>query len=163
MSRGLRTSTTWRDEYYLDAGWPDVVAVRCPQCGHQAQFQSAIARRPLLSLVPVAQERHIEARRQGTVRCPACGLDAAHRLTWPDDAFFQWRIRNSTLWAWSAAHARVLLAYLGSLQRDPAQFPGYEVSLAQLPKAAISAHARERVVTLIAHTLAEEHAPTPNP
>jgi predicted RNA-binding Zn-ribbon protein involved in translation (DUF1610 family) len=163
MSRGLRTSTTWRDEYYLDAGWPDVVAVRCPHCGQQAAFESGVARKYLLNLVPVALERHLEARRQGTVRCPACGLDAAHRLTWPDDAFFQWRIRNSTLWAWSADHARVLLAYIGSLQRDPDQFPGYEVSLRQLPKAALAAHARDRVIKLIARTLAEEHPPAPNP
>jgi hypothetical protein len=106
-----------------------------------------------LSLVPVAQERHVEARRQGTIRCPACGLEARHRLTWPDDAFFQWRVRNSLLWAWSADHARVLLAYLGSRQRDPAQFPGYEVSLEQLPPAVIAAHARARVVKQIAKTL----------
>ena len=86
-----------------------------------------------------------------------------HRLTWPDDAYFQWRIRNSTLWAWSADHARVLLAYISSLQRDPDQFPGYEVSLRQLPKAALTAHARERVVKLITRTLAGEPAPTPNP
>ena len=163
MSRGLRTSTTWRDEYYLDSGWPDVVAVRCPQCGQQAAFESGVARKYLLNLVPVALERHLEARRQGIVRCPACGLDAAHRLTWPDDAFFQWRVRNSTLWAWSADHARVLLAYIGSLQRDPDQFPGYEVSLRQLPKAVVAAHARERVVKLITRTLAGEAAPTPNP
>ncbi len=163
MSRGIRTSTTWRDEYYLDAGWPDVVAVRCPQCGQQAAFQSAIARRPLLSLVPVAQERHLEARRQGTIRCPACGREAAHRLTWPDDAYFQWPIRGSLLWAWSADHARVLLAYLGSLQRDPTQFPGYEVSLEQLPKAVITAKARAQVVKQIALTLAKEPTPTPNP
>lgn len=162
MSRGLRTSTTWRDEYYLDAGWPRVVAVRCPQCGQQAQFESAIARRPLLSLVPVAQERHIEARRQGILRCPACGLDAAHTLVWPDNAYFQWPIRGGTLWAWDAGHARVLLAYLGSRDRDPAQFPGYELSLEKLPKAAITAKARERIVKKIAATLAETGAPTPN-
>jgi hypothetical protein len=111
----------------------------------------------------VAQERHIEARRQGTICCPACGLEAAHRLTWPDDAYFQWPVRGGVLWAWDTAHARVLLAYLGSLQRDPARFPGYEVSLEQLPKAAIAANARERIVKRIARTLEEAAPPTPNP
>lgn len=89
----------------------------------------------------------------GVVRCPACHLVAKHRLRWPADAFFKWRIRGQTLWARDEAHARVLLAYIGSTLRDPDAFPGYARELRKLPAPFIAGRNRALVAGRIRASL----------
>lgn len=89
----------------------------------------------------------------GVVRCPACHLVARHRVRWPEDAFFRWRIRSETLWAHDEAHARVLLAYVESTLRDPGRFPGYAAGLRRLPALFLSARKRALVARRIRATL----------
>jgi hypothetical protein len=84
-------------------------------------------------------------RHRGVVRCSACHFVGLHVLRWPADAFFQWSVRGNTLWAWNADHARVLLHYIGALQRDPWRFPFYRKSLQELPAAILAARSRDVV------------------
>ncbi|HEU4457187.1 MAG TPA: hypothetical protein VFR81_29225 [Longimicrobium sp.] len=90
---------------------------------------------------------------RGVVRCSACHFVGLHVLRWPADAFFAWSIRGTRLWAWSAEHARVLLHYVGALQRDPGRFPGYRKSLEKLPAAILAARSRATVTRKIRESL----------
>jgi hypothetical protein len=99
----------------------------------------------------------------GVVQCPSCHLVAPHPLNWPADAFFQWRIRGTVLWAWNAKHARVLLDYIGSQLRDPWRYEGgYGRYLQKLPAPVLAARNRERVTRRIAESL-REAAISPEP
>ena len=90
----------------------------------------------------------------GVVRCPECHLTAPRPLCWPADAFFQWDIRGTRLWAWNAEHARVLLDYLGSAIRDPWKYGnGHARELQKLPPRALAARNRELVVRRIGESL----------
>jgi hypothetical protein len=92
---------------------------------------------------------------RGVIRCGACHQANVHELKWPDDAFYQWEIRGEILWAWSTEHARVLLAYIGGQQRDPAKFPAYSRQLRRLPKKFLSAKMRELIVKRISSVLGD--------
>lgn len=100
---------------------------------------------------------------QGVSRCRACHAVVLHRLRWPGDAYFQWRVRGITLYAWHEEHARVLLHYAGASLRDPGRYgEGYRKSLQRLPAQAIDGHARHRLAGLIADTL-RAHGIPPDP
>lgn len=90
---------------------------------------------------------------RAVVRCRACHLVAVHVLRWPGDAYFQWKVRGTRLWALDANHARVLLHYIESSLRDPARYPGYQRSLRKLPAAILAARSREVVARKISATL----------
>jgi hypothetical protein len=104
-------------------------------------------------------------RHRGVVRCPACHFVGVHVLRWPADAFFQWSIRGTLLWAWGPEHARVLLHYLGALQRDPWRFPGHRRSLRKLPATILAARNRDLVTRKIRESLerAGESTEAPRP
>jgi hypothetical protein len=90
---------------------------------------------------------------RGVVRCRACHLVAVHVLGWPGDAYFQWNVRGTRLWALDASHARVLLHYIESTLRDPARYPGYQRSLRKLPATILAARSRDVVARKIRATL----------
>ena len=92
-------------------------------------------------------------RHRGVVRCRACHFVGVHVLRWPADAFFHWNVRGTPLWAWDVEHARVLLEYIGSLQRDPFRHGAYRRSLQKLPAAILAARSRETVSRKIRETL----------
>lgn len=92
-------------------------------------------------------------RRRGVVRCRECHLVAVHVLSWPGDAYFQWNVRGTRLWALDANHARVLLHYIESTLRDPARHPAYQHSLRKLPAAILAARSRHVVAKKIRATL----------
>jgi len=94
-------------------------------------------------------------RHRGVVRCGECHRVAAHVLRWPDDAFFQWDVRGTRLWALNAEHARALLQYVGSARRDPARYPDFRHSLRKLPAVVLAAKNRDLVVRKIRRTLDE--------
>jgi hypothetical protein len=78
---------------------------------------------------------------------------AVHVLRWPGDAYFQWNVRGTRLWALDANHARVLLHYLESTLRDPARYPAHGRSLRKLPAAILAARSRDVVARKIRATL----------
>ena len=90
---------------------------------------------------------------RGVVRCRECHLVAVHVLRWPGDAFFQWNVRGTRLWAWDVNHARVLLHYVESRLRDPARYPPYRSSLRELPQTILAARSRDVVARKIRGTL----------
>lgn len=90
---------------------------------------------------------------RGVVKCEACHLVAAHDLNWPEDAYYSWRVRGQTLWAWSEEHANVILDFLRSNDRDPARYGEYAYSLAQMPKEFVTAKARDEAVKRITGSL----------
>ncbi len=94
--------------------------------------------------------------RRGVIKCLACHNVKAENVSWPDDAYYRWDIRGNTLWACNREHAEVLLAFLGSKERDESHFPGYEKSLRKLPTEFISAKVREDIVKAISRTLEAE-------
>lgn len=100
---------------------------------------------------------------RGVVRCSACHFVGLHVLRWPEDAFFQWSIRGTLLWAWGPEHARVLLHYLGALQRDPWRFPTYRKDLRKMPATLLAARNRDLVTRKIREGLEREGEPTDAP
>ena len=104
-------------------------------------------------------------RHRGVVRCSACHFVGLHVLRWPADAFFQWSIRGTTLWAYGAEHARVLLHYVGALQRDPWRYPGDRKDLQKLPAVILAARNRDLIVRKIRESLesAGESTDPPQP
>ena len=98
-------------------------------------------------------------RHRGVVRCGACHLVAAHVLHWPADAWFQWDVRGTRLWACDSAHARTILHYVESLRRDAGGYPGYRRSLERLPSAVLAARNRALVAKRIRVLLSDEPDP----
>ena len=99
----------------------------------------------------------------GVVLCPECHFAAPHALRWPADAYFQWRIRGTLLWAWSAAHARVLLDYLGSQLREPQRYGTYARDLEKLPAPILAARNRQLVTGRIEESLRDAAVSTAPP
>jgi len=129
--------------WYVRERFPALVRWRAP-------------RGPQTSLVSGGDPRRTggyHLRHRGVVRCPSCHHVAVHVLRWPDDAFFQWEVRGTRLWAEDAAFARVLLHYVESVQRDPALYQGHERTLRRLPAAALVARNRTLVGRRIRQSL----------
>ena len=99
-------------------------------------------------------------RHRGVVRCRECHLVAVHVLRWPGDAYFQWDIRGTRLWAADVEHARVLLHYIESLLRDPWSYGGYRAGLQKLPATVLAARNRALVARKIRGTLESLGEPT---
>ena len=165
-------------------GFPSLVDVRCPRCGGRALFDThlfdfyperkgkppasdrpvhrwndchVIERYPML--VPWtpppprgAAERYNPKR--GVIKCTSCHLVVAHQVNWPDDAYYRWDVRGITLWAWSEEHARALLGFIESAERDPMAWPGpYRLSLRNLPRQVVLAKSCSTLAKLIRRTL----------
>jgi len=162
----------------LISGCPGETVVRCPKCGGEALMDEPFAfynsgRVPPELLVHAQQWGHrmvVEKypslakwvppekgrgylHKRGVVKCRRCHHVDVHDISWPDEAYYKWDIRGNTLWACNREHAQVLLAFLGSKERDPSRFPGYVKSLRKLPKEFISAKARDDIVKAITRTL----------
>jgi hypothetical protein len=78
---------------------------------------------------------------------------APHALSWSNDAYYRWEIRGRTLWAFNWEHARTLLDYLASKDREPSRFGKFGYYLRKLPKEIIVARSRDEVVRAISDTL----------
>lgn len=154
------------------------VTIRCPRCGGKALYDKPFVFQLRQQGMPEAKGCPVHVWRgwyvvekypsvfpwqapakgsfhteKGVVRCAACHFVGQHKVEWPQDAYFRWNVRGHILWAWSEEHARVLLAYLGGTERDPAKFPAYTYYLRRMPKAFITAKVRERIVKQIRASL----------
>jgi hypothetical protein len=143
------------DGWFVVEKFPSVLPWVPPECrplgiagGPEAMLMSGLKTRA------EARGAGYYVRRQlGVVRCPHCYFVGTHHLHWPEDAYYQWVVRGRLLWAWSTEHARVLLAFLGSDERDAATYPAYAQSLRNLPKHVLPAKVRPRIVKLITQSL----------
>lgn len=120
--------------WYVREKYPSVLPWRAPRGSSQH-----------LSTGRVGDSGGVRLRHRGVVRCRECHLVAVHVLRWPADAYFQWDVRGTRLWATDARHAQVLLHYVESLLRDPWRYPGYRRSLQKLPATVLAARNRTRV------------------
>lgn len=128
--------------WYVREKYPSVLPWRAPR--GSSQFLSTGLR---------AESGAHRLRHRGVVRCAECHLVAVHVLRWPADAYFQWDVRGTRLWAADARHAQVLLHYLESLRRDPGRYPGYGRSLRELPATILAARNRTRIARRIRDAL----------
>ncbi|WP_282610629.1 hypothetical protein [Pelagibius sp. Alg239-R121] len=53
----------------------------------------------------------------GTLCCPSCNIRRKHRLTWPEEAFFQVDYRGKTLWAFDRDSLNALRSFIASKDR----------------------------------------------
>lgn len=160
-------------DYYLD--------IRCPRCGGRARWEEPFAfvdrkRVPAEELPRLVQwggwlirekfpsvvrwkaprpgEGGYAHYHEGVSRCSACHAVVLHRLHWREDAYWHWRVRGHTLYAWHEEHARVLLDYIRARLRDPFRYGSrYQKHLQRLPAPLLDAHVRDRLAGQIADTL----------
>jgi hypothetical protein len=128
--------------YYLSGNY--LVFEKYPHLMHREQFTRE-------------NERY---RVSSIIKCTSCYLVDAYLSDWPQDAYFQWDIRGHTLWAYSREHAKVLLEFIKSTERDETQFGSYEKSLRKLPTHFISAKMRDLIVKEISATLETTRPPS---
>jgi hypothetical protein len=106
---------------------------------------------------PRSTSDYYDMRNEAILKCTRCHLVATHRIGWPDDAYFRWNIRGELLWAWSADHARAILALVsggGTEKTDWAKYPGWIRSwIHSLPKKILTKQARDLVIKEISTTL----------
>ncbi len=164
---------------YNSVGIPGDMQIRCPRCGACASYMTPFAfysqkqgppadvQSPthnwgsylVVELYPAIMPWSPPSRgagythSAGVVLCPVCHLAASHKLDWPEDAFYRWDIRGNTLWACSAEHARAILAFLSSAERNENLFGPYARSLRKLPSEFLSAKVRERIAKAIRRSL----------
>ena len=76
-------------------------------------------------------------------------MQKKHKLTWPDDAFWQWEIKGELLWAWNRQHAQVIFEYINESIKPPR----YSYYLRYVPSHFLSSKVRELVVKKMELTL----------
>jgi len=115
-----------------------------------------VEKHPLIAKWVAPEDGQSYDRPLGVVLCSSCYAKYAYEVSWPADAYFQWDIRGHILWAYNREHARVLLEFIGSKERDEMRYPRYRDSLRKLPSELISAKVRDDVIKAIKRTLATE-------
>lgn len=81
----------------------------------------------------------------GLIQCLQCYLNRKHKLSWPDDAFWQWEVRGQILWAWNRTHAIDILSYIRQNVRPSRRL--YQMyHLRYIPSHFLAAKVRELVV-----------------
>ena len=78
----------------------------------------------------------------GLIQCSSCHTSIKHKLTWPEDAYWQWEVRGQFLWAWDKGHALSILDFVKNTVR-PSQ---NTCALRYIPSHFLSAKIRELVV-----------------
>lgn len=68
----------------------------------------------------------------GTVFCISCGLRRKHTMSWPDEAYFQITYKGKVLWSYDRRHTAELLDYIGSKDRERADYK-YRAFLLTIP------------------------------
>lgn len=78
----------------------------------------------------------------GLVQCSHCHSNRKHKLNWPNDAYYQWKIRGELLWAWDKEHAQIILNFVKKSIRPSRR----SFSLKYIPSHFLSAKVRDLVV-----------------
>ena len=78
----------------------------------------------------------------GLVQCSNCHSNRKHKLSWPNDAYWQWDIRGEILWAWDKNHALIILSFVKETSRPSRHSP----NLKYVPSHFLSAKVRELIV-----------------
>ena len=142
-------------EIYDRKGIAPKLALACPQCGGEARFVSLYGDMPLPVML-ADKQTGTRLSWAGRLTCLGCGLNGRHEVDWPREAFFQLDYRGETLWAFDRAMMDDILAYLtAGVDRDAVRRnSAYAGRLMHLPKAFLTAKARETLVAKIEALLA---------
>ena len=168
-------------EEVQEVGLDNSITVRCPRCGGRAIYDTPFIfyekndkrvqgeTRPVHpvagrykwvaekypSIYPWSPSSKVRAAIGGTgvIKCAQCHLVKVHSLSWPADAYYKWEVKGRVLWARSYKHARVILGFLQSTTREPLDYGSFAADLRKLPREAISAKNRARIVKMLKDTL----------
>ena len=88
---------------------------------------------------------------KGVLKCSSCGSIHVHHLDWPSDAYYQWDIRGTLLWAVNREHANFLLDYIQQKVRTGK----HNYKTYKLPTTITNAKNRDLVVKKIGATLGQ--------
>lgn len=114
-------------------GWPNIVEIKCPECGSKADFVGP--KQVVKKIYNQGQPptRILTGKRTGKVSCLSCGLVKQHFIEWPRDAYYSLSVRNKVLWAWNRQHAIDIRDYLESTERVEKLYQ-YAASLYHIPE-----------------------------
>ncbi len=113
--------------------FPSEFSVHCPKCKSEARCcKTAWFRKTedwgTTDFIISGQDAF-----EGHVSCLKCSFTGRIAIHWPQDAYWKCEVKGKILWAWSLEHAKVLLSYIQSSDRDEKSYPGYLASLLHLP------------------------------
>jgi len=114
--------------------FPEEFSVRCPECRRESCCNNA----------PIVKAKQVEGGIcdepsgepgvfDGDVSCLYCGFSRRVTIHWYQDAYWKCEVKGEALWAWSLEHAKVLLDYIQSKERDEKAYSGYRAALWHLP------------------------------
>lgn len=114
--------------------FPKEFSVTCFRCGSQSRCNNA----PIVQAKQVGGGICYEAVGElgvfkGDVSCLNCGFSRRVTIHWHRDAYWKCEVKGETLWAWSLDHAKVMLDYIQSPQRNEKLYSGYFAALLHLP------------------------------
>ena len=153
---GAGGHSSWADNPEgITEGVPDPEASTTHRWGHwmvHEKYPSVVPWVP-----PRSTNDYYDMRKEAIIKCTKCHLVATHEVVWPSDAYFSWNIRGELLWAWSADHARAILAFVsggGPDGPDLTKYPSWIRRWTQrLPKKVITKQARDLVIKEISTAL----------
>lgn len=102
---------------------PALIAIRCLQCGGNALLHSPPAD-ILEQMGKTGGYRVRESAKRitgpiaGRLTCTGCGLSKNGSITWPDAAYYQFRIGAGTVWAWNRDYILLLRDWMAAERRD---------------------------------------------
>lgn len=147
----------WRpvEGLYFQYRRPEAIAAACVRCGARFQFKADPAKTHEFDPKSggyLVLRGEIAGTIAGSGACGACGK-IVHSLSWPDDAYFQVRVAEGIVWAWSEQHLPALRARISGdkteLRRLVSQSWDMARFVARLPRYAVLTKNRVRLLTAL--------------
>lgn len=116
--------------------WPKDICAVCPNCSCRIAFE---AKKAYEYQGPVYKQG-IPRKLEGHGVCAEC-VHVFKEIAWPESAYFQFRLKEGTVWAWNNEFVKVLRARLQPIRPTDAEYLEiHELALhflARLPKFAL--------------------------
>ena len=126
--------------------FPRQFSVKCPRCDKECRGSEVPNIKNGTRYKPEGIPEKFECR----ISCTNCGYQNETAISWPSEAYWTFEIKGKILWAWSVEHAKVILEYIRSGNRQEFQFQsGYAASLYHLPEYFKLAKNREATIKAI--------------
>ena len=124
--------------------FPAEFSIRCPECEKECIGTEVPNSIKGIRYKPEGLPTEFKCK----ISCTNCGYQKENVISWPKDAYWTFEIKGKVLWAWSIDHAKVILEYIRSGNRQEFQ-KGYGFSLLHLPKHFKRAKNREASIKAI--------------
>lgn len=153
--RELRGMTLPMSELYDREGIAPKLALTCPACSAEAQFEGRYGDHRLPVQVDDGQGG-TKLSWAGHISCLCCGLSQAHDVIWPEEAFYRIEHRGTQVWAYDRPMMEAILAFIAArADRDKVRRESpYALDLMRLPREVLAARARPKVAARIEACLA---------